>query len=78
MKKTEMEHGKYYRGRCRNATVARWNGEEGRFYHFRRKFGFTYVECINHEDDFDGYDTFIVEAECEPTDPPIPFEAVNG
>lgn len=79
MKKTEMEHGKYYTGHCRNATVARWHATDECFYHFRRKFGHTYVERIEHVDDVDGFwDVFTPEAKCEPTDPPIPFEAVNG
>jgi len=41
-----LEHGTYYYGRCRNAVVARWNGEEGKFYYWREKFGFLSLETI--------------------------------
>src|ERR1700730_14183694 len=34
----QLNHERYYKGRCRNATVARWNAEEQRFYHWREKF----------------------------------------
>ena len=55
--KSELITGQYYKGRCRNALLARWNGE--RFIYIRSKFGYEYPEAINHEEDFNGYDCFI-------------------
>ena len=37
--KDRLVHGRYYKGRCRNATVARWNADEDRFYHWRESSG---------------------------------------
>ena len=57
--KAELEVGKEYRGNCRNASKATWDGEK--FWYKRCKFGCTYDESINHyEDDNEhGYDVFV-------------------
>jgi len=62
-------HGGYYKGRCRNATVARWNAEEQCFYHWREKFGRIYIETIKYPTDeqepwWDVFD--VVEELCNP------------
>ena len=62
IEKKDLIHGAYYHGRCRNAHVARWNGDLNFFIHFRTKFGHTFLERIEHKEDFKGYDTFIPEA----------------
>jgi len=49
--KEKLVHGGYYKGRCRNATVARWNAEEQRFYHWREKLGRIYIETIKYPTD---------------------------
>lgn len=54
--KSELIVGGYYSGRCRNALLARWNGNQ--FIYMRSKFGETYPESINHEEDFNGFDCF--------------------
>ncbi len=64
--KQELIHGAYYFGRCRNASVARWNGEEQIFYHWRSKFGETFLECIHCPEDDSVYDVFIAERKLEP------------
>lgn len=56
--KSQLKHGAYYRGRCRNATVARWNGEDQKFYYWREKFGQTYVVSIRHIEDDNVFDAF--------------------
>lgn len=56
LSKSELVVGKYYSGTCRNALLARWNGKV--FIYMRSKFGHTYPEAINHEEDFNGYDCF--------------------
>lgn len=71
--KGQLKHEVYYRGRCRNATVARWNGENQKFYYRRTKFGHAFVETIQHREDdnvFDVFDAF--EEMTEPTEE-IPF-----
>ena len=59
--KKELEHGAYYKGRCRNATVARWNGGKNLFYHWRTKFGHNFIETIKHPEDEQHWDVFIPE-----------------
>ncbi len=71
--KNQLKHGVYYRGRCRNATVARWNGENQKFYYRRTKFGHIFVEAIGRREDdniFDVFDAF--EEIVNPTEE-IPF-----
>jgi uncharacterized protein (DUF433 family) len=46
--KEHLRDGAYYKGRCRNAMVARWNAKEQRFYHWREKFGRIFVETIKY------------------------------
>jgi len=71
--KADLIHGAYYKGRCRNANIARWNADTQRFVHWRTKFKFEYTEEICHPDDDDHFDVFVVEALCEP-EKEIPFD----
>jgi hypothetical protein len=71
--KKDLVHGAYYYGRCRNATIARWNGDLQRFLYFRRKFGETFIEEICHPEDDKAFDVFIVEKEIDPPIKKIPF-----
>jgi len=59
--KEELIHGHYYKGRCRNATEARWNEPENRFYHWRTKFGYRFIETICCPEDESIYDVFVTE-----------------
>lgn len=46
----------YYAGKCRNAYIAKWDGEK--FIHWRTKFGNTFLENIEYWDingQFDGF-----------------------
>ncbi len=71
--KDRLKHGVYYRGRCRNATVARWNGENQKFYYRRTKFGYTYVEAIRHREDDNVFDAFKAFEEMVNLTEEIPF-----
>jgi len=72
--RADLVHGAYYTGRCRNATVARWNADEGQFYHWRYKFGW-HVDCIRHPEDEQYFDVFVVEAQLPGVpEKPIPFD----
>jgi hypothetical protein len=44
----ELEHGAYYLGSCRNASVARWNAETKKFVYMREKFYEVYPEEIGY------------------------------
>jgi hypothetical protein len=54
--KEELIVGKMYRGRCRNASEALWDGEV--FWYWREKFGFRFEESIHCPEDDDVYDVF--------------------
>lgn len=64
--KKDLIKGKYYWGKCRNANVAMWNGDN--FTHMRTKFNWRYPEDINHIEDDDGFDLFIPLYETTPTE----------
>jgi hypothetical protein len=49
--KDKLVDGRYYKGRCRNATIARWNSAENSFYHSREKFRAIFIETIRHPTD---------------------------
>lgn len=66
--KEQLIHGFYYKGQCRNATVARWNGEEQKFIHFRTKFGQMFLEEICCPEDDALWDVFYAEEAIEPQD----------
>lgn len=72
--KPNLEDGAYYVGRCRNATVARWNAKEGQFYHWREKFGQIYIETIKHPDDEERFDVFRPVRELPDPKFVIPFD----
>ena len=78
MNKAQLAHGRYYEGNCRNATVARWNADHNRFFHWRAKFGHKYVEDICHPDDEQYFDVFLADRELEAPDEPIPFPGEEG
>jgi len=62
--KAELVHGAYYKGRCRNATEARWHEKDQCFYHWRYKFGW-FIETIKAPEDDKVYDVFIAEERIE-------------
>lgn len=61
--KSKLEVGKTYKGYCRNADEAIWNGKK--FEYIREKFGFKYTEVINHFEDDNGLDLFVPYKELE-------------
>jgi hypothetical protein len=72
--KDRLVHGHYYKGRCRNATIARWSAEEQCFYHWRQKFDAVFVEKIPHPADEPLFDVFRVVEELPPPKFEIPFD----
>jgi hypothetical protein len=71
--KSALHHGRYYVGRCRNASVARWNARQQCFYHWREKFGRIYIEKIKHPADEPRFDVFRVLEELANSECEIPF-----
>jgi hypothetical protein len=74
--KKDLVDGAYYQGSCRNASVARWNGEREVFVYWRYSFGDFFLEEIKHPEDDKIYDVFIVERILSPEETPakeIPF-----
>ena len=68
--------GDYYAGKCRNATVARWDAARDCFVHWRFKFASIFLEDINYWTPDGHYDEFIPVFHIGPTLPdPIPFAA---
>jgi hypothetical protein len=59
LKKSELEHGEYYYGTCRNSDTARWNSKDEKFYYRRQKFGTSFIDDIRHPEDDDVFDVFI-------------------
>ena len=74
--KADLIDGAYYEGRCRNATVARWNATREVFIHWRTKFGDTFLEAIRHPEDEAHYDVFLPWRQLDEADvdKPIPFD----
>jgi hypothetical protein len=57
IRKEDLQIGAYYWGRCRNSSLAMWDGKE--FIYLRTKFSSTFSETINHLADDNGYDLFV-------------------
>lgn len=70
--KQDLVKGMYYKGRCRNATVARWDGT--RFRYWRTKFNMTFLEYIYCPEDDNVFDVFYA-SEATDTDKEIPLES---
>lgn len=71
--KEKLVDGLYYRGRCRNATFARWNGQKQRFVYWRHKFGQEFLEDICCPEDDNKYDVFIADEIIDMPPRKIPF-----
>lgn len=66
LRKENLKVGSYYYGRCRNASVAMWDGNV--FIYMRNKWNYTFTEEINHLQDDNGLDLFVPIEETEPQD----------
>lgn len=61
IRKRHLKKGAYYYGRCRNASLARWDGEK--FWYWRSKFGSEFIESIHCPEDDDSHDLFFAQSE---------------
>lgn len=74
IKKQDLQKDAYYVGICRNAHIARWDGEQ--FWHWRIKFGNRFRESIKHPDDEQHFDVFQPLFQCRSDEvAEIPFTA---
>jgi hypothetical protein len=73
LKKADLIDRAYYRGICRHATEARWDGVRQRFYHWRTKLGSTFVEEIAHNEDEKNFEVFNAIEQIERPQRPIPL-----
>jgi calcineurin-like phosphoesterase family protein len=60
---SKLQHGKFYKGRCRNALWAYWDAQEQLFYYIREKFGSEFVESICPVEKDNGFDLFVPQDE---------------
>lgn len=56
--KKDLEHNVRYSGRCRNSSTAYWDAKAEKFKYLRQKFGFKFVDEIEHPED-DRFDLFV-------------------
>lgn len=68
--KKELQHGVYYHGVCRNASIARWCAQHQHFVYRRVKFGTVFLEQIKHPEDDEVWDVFYPQG--VHTDPNMP------
>ncbi|MGD0670385.1 MAG: DUF433 domain-containing protein [Bryobacteraceae bacterium] len=76
LSKEALKEGHYYKGRCRNATTARWNAQENCFYYWQEKFGRIFIETIRFPTDAEEawWDVFDVVEELPNPKVEIPFD----
>ena len=62
----KLVEGRWYYGKCRNATCAQWQGKEANcFLYTRLKFGSEFPELINHFQTYTTSDVFVPIKELE-------------
>lgn len=59
--KKDLEHNMRYAGSCRNSRTAYWDAEAEKFKYVREKWGFTFIDGIEHPEDDRGFDLFVPE-----------------
>lgn len=69
IRKEDLVVGQYYKGNCRNASVAKWNGSK--FEYMRYKWGSYYKDSLFYPTDEDHFDVFIPYAVVEPSEKEI-------
>ncbi len=72
--KLSLEHGAYYQGRCRNASIARWDGNRHVFVYYRNKFGHVFLEEIKCPEDDILFDVFVAESKIDKPEREIPLK----
>ncbi len=69
IRKEDLVTGKYYKGNCRNTSVAKWNGSK--FDYMRYKWGSYYKDSLCYPTDEDHFDVFIPYFVVEPSEKEI-------
>ena len=77
--KSELVDEVYYKGDCRNASMAIWDAEHNLFWYMRCKWGTWYPEDICHPEDDNGFDLYYPYEVGEPTEEQkIEFDRVKS
>lgn len=77
--KKDLKNREFYKGRCRNASLAMWVNEISRFVYIREKWGSKFLEDICHPEDDNNYDLFIPTSKAEDIEPDVLFKTdLNG
>lgn len=71
LKISDLIDGKYYEGKCRNASVAMWDAKKQCFVYMRSKFGQKFPETIQHPANDNRFDLFTPVKEVIPTESQI-------
>lgn len=66
LRKTELQHGTYYRGTCRGGEVARWHAGGQQFLQYQIDCGFRLLRAIPHPHDERQWDAFMAVEAVEP------------
>jgi uncharacterized protein (DUF433 family) len=76
LSKKELIHGRYYKGRANNTTLARWHEGRSYFLHWRDKLGHVFIDTLRYPTDEDEpwWDTFNVVEEVPYPPVEIPFD----
>jgi hypothetical protein len=74
--KDRLVHGTNYKGRCRNATIARWDAEREVFWHWQQMLGRIFLQTIRSPSDetIPELDVFDVVEELPDPKFEIPFD----
>jgi hypothetical protein len=68
LRKTDLQHGAYYRGVCRGGEVARWHAGGQKFLQYQIDCGFRLLRAIPHPQDERQWDAFMAVEATDPED----------
>ena len=75
--KASFIDGAYYKGSCRNASIAKWDAKKNRFVYVRTKFGARFIDEIECAEDDLGYDIFLPTQQSKPTEDQSVWETIH-
>lgn len=76
--KTALVDQEYYKGYCKNATVAVWDADNQRFWYVSHKWDTPFYEAVQHASDDNGFDLFYPEEPVKPApDQEVDLEMVK-
>lgn len=64
----KLKDNQYYLGTCKNASVAKWDEKNKKFFYMLWKFGHGFPESVYHPENDKGCDVFIPICETIPSE----------